>query len=236
MPGVVYGIHLGESCGVHALVVRLGDFARPCFRAGQEGVDKGGFAHARIARKEGDGSAKFCLYLRKTLALGRRNFEAGIADGGVEVDEAVQIAQVVFIVEVGLVEEQDGGDAVGFGRGQEAVDEGGRSLRIVDGDDEHALVEVGGDDVRLLREVGRAADDVVLAVLYLGDKGRAFPVFNDVDTVAHGHGVGAADAFQAEVPLYLALHVASFVRANQVPAAGVFDYEACHFVQLIINN
>ena len=226
--GVVHGIHLGEGGGVHALVVSLRDFPRPCLRAGQDGVDEGGFSHARVAGEERDASAKLCLHLVEPLALRRRNFEAGIADGGVEVYQAVQVTPVILVVQVRFVEEEQDGDAVGFGCSQETVDEGGGCFRMVHGDHQHALVQVGRDDVRLLREVGGAPDDVVFPVLDFGDEGCPFPVFDDAYTVAHGHGVGAADAFQAEVAFHLALHVAPVVRADDVPAAGILDYEACH--------
>lgn len=71
-----------------------------------------------------------------------RHFEAGIADGGVEVDEAVQIMQFVIVVDVYLVENDFYRHAVGFGRCQKAVDEGCAGFRIVDRNYQHALVQV----------------------------------------------------------------------------------------------
>ena len=53
--------------------------------------------------------------------------------------------------QVGLVENQHHGDAIGLGRGQETVDEGGGGLRIIDGDDKKHLVDIGRQDMALLR-------------------------------------------------------------------------------------
>ena len=222
------GKHFGEGGGVHALVVGGGDFACACCGFGQNGVEEGGLAHARIARQEGDAAAQFGLEEVDACALRGRYLEAGVADGGVEVDEAVQVVEVVFIVSIYLVEDELHGDAVGFGRGEEAVDEGGRRFGIVDGDDEHALVEVGSDDVRLLRQVGRPSDDVVLAVFDFADEGGTFLVENDLHVVAHSYRVGAADTLQAEVPFDFAFDTPSVFCLDEIPAACVLDDEPLH--------
>ena len=224
--GSAYGIHFGESGGVHALVVYGRDFARAGSGVGQDGVDESRLAYARIARKEGDASFKLLLQRVNALAGEGRYFVAGIADGGVEVYQCVQVAQVVFLIGIRFVEYKMYGDAVGFGRGEETVDEGGRRFGIVDGNYQHALVEVGRQDVRLLGQVRGTADDVVLAVFYLADEGGACRVENDLHAVAHGYGIGAAYAFQAKITFYFALYALSLVGLDKVPATGVFDYEA----------
>ena len=216
--------HLREGGGVHAFVVGRRDFSGLQVLVWQDGVDEGGLAHAGIARKERHLSLQGFLDGGDSLCMKGRHRIAGIADVRVEVHQPVQVPAFVVRIEVGLVEDQADGYAVGFGRGQEAVDEDGGGLRIVDGHDEQALVEVGGDDVRLLREVRRASDDVVLPVVYFGDERRPLRVGADAHPVAHGHGVGAADSFQAEVALDLAFHQAAVVRLDDVPAAGVLYY------------
>ena len=222
----VYGVHFREGGGVHAFVVYRRYFARAGVGVGQDGVDEGRLAYARIARKEGDASLELLLQCVNALACEGRYLVAGVADGGVEVYQCVQVAQVVFLIGIRFVEYKVYGDAVGFGRGEETVDEGGRRFGIVDGNYQHALVEVGCQDMRLLGQVRGTADDVVLAVFYLADEGGACGVENDVHAVAHGYGIGAAYAFQAEITFYLALYALSLVGLDKVPAAGVFDYEA----------
>ena len=223
------GEHLGEGGGVHAFVVGGGYLARAGCGVGQDGVDEGGLAHARVAGQKGDASAQLSLEeVDARASLLGRNLEAGIADGGIEVDEAVQVMEVVGIVGVCLVEDELDGDAIGFGRGEEAVDERGRRFGVVDGYDEHALVEVGRDDVRLLREVRGTADDVVAPVFDFADEGGAFLIEQDVYVVAHRHGVGAANTLQAEVAFDFALDTASVFGADEVPAACVLDDETLH--------
>ena len=224
--------HLGEGGGVHALVVGGGYFARPCRGFRQDDVDEGGFAYARMARKQGDAPAKFGLEEVDARALCGRHLEAGVADGGVEADEAVQVAEVGLVVSVRLVEYELYRNAIGFGRGQKTVDEGGRSFGIVDGDDEQALVEVGGDDVRLFRQVGGTADDVVTPVFNLADESRAFPVENDLHVVSHSHRIGAADALQAEGAPDFALDAASVLGLDEIPVACVLDDKPFHWSEI----
>ena len=66
-----------------------------------------------------------------------------------------------------------------------SVYKGSGGFGIVHRHYEHALVEVGGKNVRLLGKVGGAADDVILPVLYLADKGRTFLVQYDVHIIAY---------------------------------------------------
>ena len=136
-------------------------------------------------------------------------------------DETDEIVKLIGGVAVDLVEHEGDGYAVGFGRGEEAVDEGGGGLGIVDRDDQDALVEIGRYDMRLLGEVGGTADDVVPAVFNLGNEGGAFGVGGDGDTVANGYGVGAADALESEITLDFAFYFLTAVGLDHVPAAGV---------------
>ena len=70
-------------------------------------------------------------------------------------------------------------------QGEKTVYKGSGGLGIVHRHYEHALVEGGSKNVRLLGKVGGAADDVILPVLYLADKGRTFLVQYDVHIIAY---------------------------------------------------
>ena len=121
--------------------------------------------------------------------------------------------------QVGLVENQNDGYAIGFGRGQKTVDECRGRLGLADGDDEQCLVDIGCQDMALLGQVDRLADNVVPAILYFIN-----PVaFTQCHTVADGHGVGAAYALQAEVALYLAIKQLAIVCQDGVPAARILN-------------
>ena len=95
-------------------------------------------------------------------------------------------------------------------------------------DEQESLVYVGRDDVALLREVLRLANDVVATVSDGRDEGRALLVAHYLDPVAHSDRVCAAYPFQPEVSLYLALHRSTVIRAHGVPATGILDYQSFH--------
>ena len=78
----------------------------------------------------------------------------------------------------------------------------------------------------MLGKVGGTADDVILPVLYLADKGRTFLVQYDVYVIAYSHGIGASYAFQPEVPFDFTFNLPSVVSPYQVPASGIFYNES----------
>ena len=77
----------------------------------------------------------------------------------------------------------------------------------------------------LFREVRCFAYDVVAPRI---DGGNPFAVVAYGDTVAYRHGVGGADAFEAEIALYAAFHHLSVIGADDVAAAGISYYGAVH--------
>lgn len=216
--------HFGEGSGVHAFVVVFGDVARAQVYAGYQFIDNRRLADARMTRQEGDFVFQLGLQGVQSFAGGGAEFQTGIADGGIEVDEALQIFLVFPVIPVDFVENQFDGYAIGFGRGQEAVDKHGGGNGVIDGYDQHRLVEVGGDDVRLLRQVGGAADDVVFPLFNRGDKGCALFVDVDLHPVAHGYGVGGADVLEAEIAFYLTFDLPPVVGPDGIPATCVFNY------------
>ena len=149
--------------------------------------------------------------------------------------------------QVGLVENQHHGDAIGLGRGQETVDEGSGGLRIIDGDDKKHLVYIGRQDMALLREIRRFADDVVAAVFNLGDEDstrrallgcrRNGPVRRwrkrQTDAVTHSHRIGAADALQPEFSFDLAVDGIAVVGKDGIPRPCVFYDKTFHYTVMI---
>ena len=95
--------------------------------------------------------------------------ERGVTDRLVERTQFVEAVGLFRGEQVHLVEDQQGRHAVGFGSSQEAVDEDGAGLGMIDGDEQCHLVEVGGDDMTLLAQVGRSANDIIPPVLHLGN-------------------------------------------------------------------
>jgi hypothetical protein len=140
-----------------------------------------------------------------------------IAHRLVEADEPIEIPRLVVVIQVGLVEDQNDGHPIGLCRGQETVNESSRRLRMAHGDHQKRLVDIGRKDVTLLREVLRLTDDVVLAVVDLGDKRRALIIGDQLHTVAHGNRIGAPDAAQPEVALHLTFYDPPLVGFDGVP-------------------
>ena len=70
-----------------------------------------------------------------------------MTDGGIKVDETVQIVQFLFVVGIHFVEYNLDGNTVCLGRGEKTVYKCGGGFGIVHRHYEHALVEVGGKNM-----------------------------------------------------------------------------------------
>ncbi len=76
---------------------------------------------------------------------------------------------------------------------------------MVDRDDQHRLVDIRRQDMRLLAQVGRAANDIVAALMHIHNPMRAVRQSLDLDIVAHRHRIGGTDATNTEIALDMAL-------------------------------
>lgn len=144
-----YGKHFREGSGVHTFIVVGGDFAGFDVQLRQNGVDEGGFSYSGVSGEEGYSSFEFFLYRVDAFAGFGRYLEARVADGGIKADKPVQIAKLIFVVGVCFIEYDVDRDAVCFGRGKEAVYECSGRFRIIHRYHQHALVEVGSEDMGL---------------------------------------------------------------------------------------
>ena len=70
----------------------------------------------------------------------------------------------------------------------------------------------------LLGKVDALADDVVTAILNLGD-----PAIIHHHTITHCHGVRAPNAFDAEVTLHLTIKQLAIVHKDGVPTACILN-------------
>lgn len=145
--------HLAVGGGVHACVVGLADGCRPQVESWHEGVQQGRLPYAAVAAEDSDFRCEELSQLRDAFTVDGRGLQTLVADGRIDVDEQLLRLPFLFVEQVGLVEEQYDRHAVGFGRSEEAVDEGGACLRVCHRYDEYGLVDVGSDDVALLAEV-----------------------------------------------------------------------------------
>ena len=144
-----YFVHFGKGCGMGTFVVVFRDFTGTDVEVRMYGIDEGRLSYAGVARKQGNLVVEQLAEFVNARVVECRNTIARIADVGIEIDECVKIMQLVFIVTVGLVEDNAYGDVIRFGSSQKAVYEYGRRLGIVDGDNQKALVQIGCNDMRL---------------------------------------------------------------------------------------
>ena len=204
--------------------MRIADFRRAQVGSRQDVVDECRFAYAAIAAQQ----RLLVLQHRQNgvhaQARCSRYSHALIPYRLVQTHHHLLIMTLLVGEYVGLVEHQHRRHAVSLSRSEEAVDEDGACLRIVHRNDEESLVDVGSDDMALLAEVLRLAYDIVAAVVNGGDECRSFLIAHYVYDVAHSHRIGAAYAFQAEVALYLAVYVETFISTYGVPAACILYY------------
>ena len=224
--------HFRERGGMHTCIVGIADFCSTQVNMRHQPIDQRRLPYTGIAAEQCYLAIEQRAQGIQALATDSRDGETGIANGFVELHHHLLIVQFVSRQEVGLVEYKEYGHAIGFCRSQKTVDECCRSLRLGDRDDQESLIDVSRQDMALLGEVDAFADDVVAAVLYLGDKGSALGIELDVNPVADGHGIGTPYAAQTEVTLDFAIDSQSIVREDGVPTAGILDDET--FQSLII--
>ena len=225
-------IHFGESCCVLTLIVSQAEFSRLGSGGGDEAVEKGGFAHSAVAAEERCPVTKFRHEAFKTFARRGRDSHTGIAELAIERHDRIEVPALVGIVQIHLIKNKEDGHPVCFGRGEEAIDEGGVGLRVSDGDHEPGEVYVSGNDVALLREVRSATDDVVAAVMDFGNKRTALgsPLSGRgyFDPVANGHRVGTTNTAKAKVPFHLTRKELAVVCANVVPTSCIPNNKTFH--------
>ena len=82
--------------------------------------------------------------------------------------------------------------------------------------------------MRLLGEIGGAADDVILPVFDLGDEGGPFSIDIDIDPVPDRNRIGGADIFQAEIPFDLTFYIATIIGAYGIPATRILNNQTPH--------
>ena len=113
---------------------------------------------------------------------------------------------------------------IGFGGDQKTVDETRGGAWLCDGGHHDSQVNIGSDDVRGLAQVDRLADNHIITWFDLLDDARILAWFLfKLHIVAHGHGIGAADAIQTDLAAQAALPLSSLFVEDDVPAARRFD-------------
>ena len=137
----------------------------------------------------------------------------------------LQGAQLVVDQQVALVEDDGGGDVVGVGGDQQAVDEARRGARQAEGRHDAEEVDIGGDDVGLFAELGGAADDVIAAVAHLVDDAGAVVLQFKEHAVAHSHGVCLPVAPQAVVAPQTAVNAPLAVLHQHFVPASCSSYD-----------
>ena len=200
-----------------ACLVGFADVGHALVGVGDEAIDERRFADTAVAAEEGnlafeqgtEGFDAFARLCRDGMTL--------VADGFVELNHHLLIMQLVVGEQVGLIEYKYYGHAIGLGRRQETVDEGGGGLRAADGDDEQCLIDIGSEDMALLGKVDALADDVVATVLDFGYPGSWQLAVScwllavsrgqniDIDAVAYCHRIGRAYSLDAEIALHLTI-------------------------------
>lgn len=99
---------------------------------------------------------------------------------------------------------------------------------MVDRDNQHRLVDICRQDMRLLAQVGRTADDIVAALMHIHNPMRAIRQRLDLDIVAHRDRIGGTDTADTEIAFDMALLLLPIREMNKITTTGRFDYQATH--------
>ena len=196
-------LHLAEGSGVHTRVVRVANFGRAKVYAWQNAVDGCRLAHAAVSAEQ----RNLIMQQRQqgiyAVALFGRDSHTLVAHGFVQRHHHVLIVSLFLRKQVGFIKHQYHGHAVSLGRSQEAVDESGRGLRIIDCNNEESLVYIGRNDMALLTQVLRLAYDIVASVFDSVDEGGALLVTNNLNAVATATGFVLRMPFNRKLPFIL---------------------------------
>jgi hypothetical protein len=93
------------------------------------------------------------------------------------------------IVEVHFVEENTGRDMIGLGSDQEPINKARGGTWKSKGGNDAKKVDIGGDDMRLLAELGGTSDDIVLTVGHIVDNPRTVVLHFEEDVVTYSHRI-----------------------------------------------
>ena len=217
------GVHLREGGRVGAFVVGVRDGTRARQRLAEDGIKQGALPYARVAAQQRDLIGEDSGHSRQVRTIQRRDGVGSVAERLVERAQVLQRLLFLGTVEVYLVEDKRGRYAIRLAGGEEAVNEGGGGDGVVHRNEERHLVEVGGDDMRLLAQIRGAADDVILSLADGGNPIGAIGKGLHLHMVAHSNGVRRADTFNAEITLDMTIKGISVRKINKVTATRGFD-------------
>lgn len=214
--------HLAEGGGVGSRVVSIANLCRTDACIGNERVQQRALAYSTVAAQQGCSTFEKGSQLVDAFATTCANGQAFVVERTIECHNGFHASQFVRFKNVHLIEYQQDGDAVSFGRSKEAIDEGGARFGMCNGDQESRLVDIGSNDVALFREVRSLTDDVVAAVEYINNKcSLAIGAWRYLYPITNCHGVGATNALEAKVALHFTRKQLALVRLNDVPTACI---------------
>jgi hypothetical protein len=93
---------------------------------------------------------------------------------------------------------------------------------MINGHHQQTLVQIAGQNMRLLGKIRGTPYDIIPAFLYVCYVCRlAFTCRSILHVVTYGYGICAFYAFDAESTLYTAFLVTSVISPDQIAAAGI---------------
>ena len=217
------GVHLREGGRVGAFVVGVGDGARARQRLAEDGIKQGALPYTRVAAQQRDLIGEDSGHCRQVRTIQRRDGVGSVAERFVERAQVLQRLLFLGAEEVYLVEDERSRNAIRLAGGEKTVNESGRGNGVVHRNEERHLVEVGGNDMRLLAQIRGAADDVVLSLADGGNPIGAIGKGLHLHMVAHSNGVRRADTLNTEITLDMAIKGISVRKINKVTATCGFD-------------
>jgi len=138
-----------------------------------------------------------------------RNLHHRIARALIDFMEGRKHVGMGLPIQVDLVQDYGHRYIIHFAGDKKPVEERQLDLRIVDRSNDERTVEIGGDDMRLTRQIGGLADDIVAARtdgadhhrIFLSDifrnKGLPLHLGREDDMVSHSHRIGRRASFQS---------------------------------------
>ena len=204
-------------------------------KSGLQGVEQCRLAHSRMSCEQCGFAFEKRFQLVEVGALGGRNADASVSGLAVNLEQTLLILLQLVVVQVSFVENQRTRHVIGLGSYQKTVDKTGGSAWKSDSCHQAGLVEVGGNDVRLFRQFGGTAYNAVATLLHSGDEPRAVGCLKlEFHKVAHGNGVGAFYAFDAEIASQTTVDNFAIRGPNFIPFSCCFNDKSLIHSHLVI--
>ena len=140
----------------------------------------------------------------------------------------ILLALSVIVTQVDFIDDKSGRHGISLGCGQKSIDKCCRCDWMIQCGHQKRLIDIGRDDMSLLRKVARTPYYVIFPRHDSRDKRHCARIAVKLHAVTDSHRICGANPLEPEIALYLRLHLATIVGSHGIEASRVSYYGSCH--------